>query len=120
MTQGASSELKSSPGNLSRFPEGRASMDTRTNQRAASRLLEVSRRGGYSVGLFLGWKAKSYLFGLIYLAAAIAYFAYVGLLAGCFLVVGLFAGMWFRDYGYLLAAKKTWQFQELVTDREKV
>jgi len=95
-------------------------MDTRINQKAAARMLEVSRRGGYSLGLVLGWKAKSYLFALLYLAAAIAYFAYVGLWAGCFLVVGLFGGMWFRDYGYLLAAKKTWQFQELVTDWEKV
>jgi len=83
-------------------------------------MLEVSRRGGYSLGLFMGWKAKSYLFGLIYLAASIAYFAYVGLWAGCFLMAGLFSGMWFRDYGYLLAAKKTWPFQELVTDWEKV
>ena len=57
---------------------------------------------------------------MIYLAAAIGYFAYVGLWGGCFLVAGLFGGMWLRDYGILLHAKRTWPFQESVTDWEKV
>jgi hypothetical protein len=55
-------------------------------QRVAARMLEVSRHGGYSLKLFLGWNTKPYLFGALYLAVAVAYFAYVRLWAGCFLV----------------------------------
>jgi hypothetical protein len=95
-------------------------MGTPTNQKVAARMMEVSRRGGYSLGLFLRWQAKRYVVAVIYLAVAVAYFAYFRLWSGCSLVIGLFSGMWLRDFGYLLAAKKTWPFLNMVTNWEKV
>lgn len=95
-------------------------MGTPTTQTVAARMLEVSRRGGYSPGLFLAWNSKRYIVAALYLAAAVAYFAYFRLWGGCYLVAGLFSGMWARDFGYLIAARKTWPFLNTVIDWEKV
>jgi hypothetical protein len=89
-------------------------------QKLAARMLEVRKRGGYTLGMFLRWNAKSYIFAVAYLTAAIAYFAWVEMSWGCYLVIGLFAGMWLRDFGYLRAANKSWPFMDWALDWEKV
>ncbi len=95
-------------------------MATPINQRVAARLLDVHRRGGYSFRLLLRWNAKRHIIALIYLVASVAFFAYVKFPGACFLMIGLFSGMWLRDFGYMRSAIKAWPFFNTVTNWEKV
>jgi hypothetical protein len=90
------------------------------NQRIAARLLDVRARGGYSLCIFLRWNAKRYSVVLVYTISAVAFFAFMNYWGLCLLLIGLFVGVWLREFGYMRSAIKAWPFFSAVTNWENV
>jgi hypothetical protein len=89
-------------------------------RKVANRILQVHDQGGYRFSQFVGWQAKAYVLGVVYMVTALAFFAWVGLWGFFWLTLGLFAGMWLRDYGHLLAANRSWPLLDRVINWELV
>jgi hypothetical protein len=89
-------------------------------RKLAVRMLKIRDRGGYGLGLFLRWNAKRYLFSIVYFGVALAYLAYAELWGLFSFALGLVAGMFLRDFGWVRAAAKSWPFTVRVTDWEEV
>jgi hypothetical protein len=80
----------------------------------------VRERGGYKFGLLMRWHARPYLLGFAYVLAVLGWSAWSGFWGVFLLILGLFLGLWLRDFGFIIASKQSWPFLNRVIDWHKV
>jgi hypothetical protein len=86
----------------------------------ASRMIEIRERGGQSYGQFLRWSVRPYLIGILYLGVALTVLYLMELYPLFYWVLGMFLGMYLRDFGWVRKTRKTWPFTLKVTDWDMV
>jgi len=89
-------------------------------RKVALRLMEAQKNNGYSYRWFLRRMWMPYLLGAAFLVPALWLSTQIGHSGFFLFILGLLMGMWLRDYGVILASKKSWPVLKHVLDWEKV
>lgn len=94
-------------------------MNQFSDQMLARRMLQTRDRG-YSFALFFRRSAKRYVLLVSCLGLALVPLALLQLWMLFYLILGMVAGSFLRDVGWVRAIRKTWPFGLKVTDWDKV